>query len=261
MRTKDGTQLLIYILLCEIPFKYLIQAQELILMYITFLNIHNLMNPLIFKALKQGKIIGIGRNYAAHAKELSNPVPDKEPIIFLKPQSSYLLEGKPIIAPKNVDVHHEIELALVMGNGGKNIPVNKANQYVMGYLLALDMTARDIQAKAKKEGHPWTIAKGFDTFCPISRFIRKSEIKDPQDVEIWLKVNGTMRQKSNTKHMIFNIPFLISYVSTIMTLEEGDVILTGTPEGVGPVVPGDTLVGGITGLLEMKFNVVKDMRD
>lgn len=121
--------------------------------------------------------------------------------------------------------------------------------------MALDMTARDFQDQAKKKGHPWTLAKGFDTSCPVSGFIPKEDILDPHNLELWCSVNGSVRQKGSTKDMIFNIPTLISYISTYFTLEAGDVVLTGTPSGVGPVQVGDVIEGGITNMLTMKFTV------
>ena len=127
--------------------------------------------------------------------------------------------------------------------------------HVAGYALALDMTARDLQTAAKKAGAPWTLAKGYDTFCPISRFITKDELACPENTQLWLKVDGTMKQDGNTKDMVFTIPHLIGYISRIMSLETGDLILTGTPSGVGPVVSGQTITAGLGDILEMKFSV------
>ena len=126
--------------------------------------------------------------------------------------------------------------------------------HVGGYILALDMTARNIQSEAKKKGHPWSVAKGFDTFCPVSSFISKESI-DLDSTRLWLKVDGQLKQDGNTKDMVFTIPYLISYISQIFSLEVGDVILTGTPEGVGPVKPGELITAGIEGLIEMAFPV------
>jgi acylpyruvate hydrolase len=129
--------------------------------------------------------------------------------------------------------------------------------HVGGFCLALDMTARDFQDEAKKKGHPWTLAKGFDTSCPISSFIPREKIMDPQNIELWCSVNGVARQRGSTKDMIFDVPTLLSYISTYFTLEPGDVVLTGTPSGVGPVKVGDVIEGGITNVLTMKFMVEK----
>ena len=155
------------------------------------------------------------------------------------------------------DLHYEVELGVVIGKDGKNIQESTAMEYVGGYALALDMTARDIQGVAKKKGHPWTVAKGFDTFCPVSKFIDKGVIDSLSDTKLWLKVDGEIKQNGSTSDMIFSVPYLISYISRIFTLEAGDVILTGTPEGVGPVKPGQTITAGIEGVVEMNFPVVQ----
>ncbi|GKV31460.1 hypothetical protein SLEP1_g40145 [Rubroshorea leprosula] len=208
--------------------------------------------------LKVGtKIIGVGRNYAAHAKELGNAVP-KEPVLFLKPTSSYLPSGGTIQIPHPLNsLDHEVELAVVIGKKARDVPEKTAMDFVGGYALALDMTAREIQSVAKSSGLPWTIAKGQDTFTPISSVLPLSTVPDPDNLELWLKVDGETRQKGSTKDMIFKIPYLISHISSIMTLFEGDVILTGTPQGVGPVKVDQKISAGITGLLDVYFNVEK----
>ena len=155
---------------------------------------------------------------------------------------------------KCTELHYEVELAVVIGKEGSKIAETKAMDHVAGYALALDMTARNLQMDAKKKGWPWSIAKGYDTFCPISDFIEKEKI-DTSDTHLWLKVDEEMKQNGNTKDMIFTIPFLISYISNIFTLEGGDVILTGTPSGVGSVNRGQTITAGIEGITEMKFPV------
>jgi acylpyruvate hydrolase len=138
-----------------------------------------------------------------------------------------------------------VELALVIGRKGSRIPKDKAMDHVAGYALALDMTERRLQKLASSKGEPWAIAKGYDTFLPISDMIPSSKIKDPSNVDLWCKVDGELRQKGNTKDMIFKVDWLISYISRIMTLEEGDVILTGTPSGVGPVHDGQQVSCGM----------------
>jgi len=208
--------------------------------------------------VKSGKkIIGIGRNFADHAKELGNAVPSK-PLIFFKPTSSYIVEGENIKIPKgSSELHHEVELGVVIGKGGSSIPKDQvfSGQVIAGYFLALDMTARDLQYEAKKKGHPWSLAKGFDTSCPVSDILPPNKINDPHNIELWLNVNGVERQRGSTKDMIFDIPTLISYVSDYFKLEEGDVILTGTPKGVGPVKAGDTIEAGIEGICQFSFKV------
>ncbi|WRX22583.1 Fumarylacetoacetase-like [Theobroma cacao] len=215
--------------------------------------------------LKVGtKIVAVGRNYAAHAKELGNAVP-KEPVLFLKPTSSYLENGGTIEVPHPLNsLDHEVELAVVIGQKARDVPEKTAMNYVGGYALALDMTAREIQSVAKSAGLPWTVAKGQDTFTPISSVLSMSMVPDPDNLELWLKmhflstqVDGETRQKGSTKDMIFKIPYLISHISSIMTLCEGDVILTGTPQGVGPVKVGQKISAGITGLVDVHFDVGK----
>ncbi|XP_061080221.1 acylpyruvase FAHD1, mitochondrial [Conger conger] len=201
------------------------------------------------------KIICVGRNYADHAKELKNAIP-KEPVLFLKPPSAYVKEGSPILVPQySSNLHHEVELGVVIGKGGTAIPRTSAMDHVAGYALCLDMTARDIQDECKSKGLPWTLAKAFDTSCPVSEFVPKEKIPDPGNVRIWLKVNDQLRQDGSTSQMIFSIPYLISYISEIITLEEGDLILTGTPKGVSSVQEHDELLAGIEDILCMTFRV------
>ncbi|XP_006003149.1 acylpyruvase FAHD1, mitochondrial [Latimeria chalumnae] len=206
------------------------------------------------------KIICVGRNYAEHAKELKNPLPT-EPVLFLKPPSAYVREGLPILMPYYCDnLHHEVELGVLIGRGGFAIPQSAAMDHVAGYVLCLDMTARDIQEECKKKGLPWTLAKAFNTSCPVSDFISKEKISDPQNVKIWLKVNDRLRQEGSTSSMIFSIPYLISYISEIITLEDGDLILTGTPKGVAAVQEHDELHAGIDDLISMTFKVERQTR-
>ncbi|KAG0241133.1 hypothetical protein BGW41_006239 [Actinomortierella wolfii] len=205
------------------------------------------------------KIIGIGRNFSEHAKELGNAVPTS-PFFFLKPTSSYITNGQAIEVPAGCEVHHEVELAVIIGRDGRDIKAKDANDHIEGYTLALDMTARNMQDIVKKKGLPWSAAKGFDTFTPIGDFIPKEQIPDPSNVDLTLTIDGKVKQNGNTKDMIFNIPSLIEHVSSIMKLEAGDVILTGTPKGVGPVHPGETVACQLATqgkvLSSLKFPVV-----
>ena len=201
------------------------------------------------------KIVCVGRNFADHASELNNPVP-LVPLIFLKPPSSFIKQGSSIkIPPKCTALHHEVELGIVIGKGGSNIPKDKAFSHIAGYVLALDMTARDFQEEIKAKSHPWLLAKCWDTFCPISEYIPKSNINNPENLELWLKVNNNLKQSDSTKNMIFGVSQVISYASKVMTLEIGDLILMGTPKGVGPVKSGDVIDCGIKNVTEMKFFV------
>jgi acylpyruvate hydrolase len=191
--------------------------------------------------VKQGKkIVGIGRNYAAHAKELNNAIP-KEPFFFLKPTTSYIETGGTVEIPKGIIAHYEVELGLVIGRGGRDILQANADSHIAGYALAVDMTARNMQDEVKRKGLPWSAIKGFDTFTPVGHFIPKSSVADPHNLKLSLRVNGMIKQDGHTADMIFRIPRLIEHVSSIMTLEEGDLILTGTPSGIGPIKSGDMI--------------------
>ncbi len=195
--------------------------------------------------MKVGKILCLLRSYAAHAEELGN-TPSVKPDFFIKPSTAIIFEDENIIIPPvSKEVHHEVELALLIGKEGKDIPASNAMQYVRGYGILIDVTARDIQSRAKKAGKPWTIAKGFDTFAPVSGFVLKERIRDPHNLDIWLRVNGEIRQMSNTSKLLFKIPEIISFISSKMTLEPGDIIATGTPEGVSEIFPGDVVEAGI----------------
>lgn len=193
------------------------------------------------KKILVGKIFCLGRNYAAHAKEMNTETPEA-PIIFLKPSTAILHEGGEVGAPSfSKEVHHEVEMVVLIGREGRNISRERALDFVSGYAVGLDMTLRDIQADAKKRGLPWSVAKGFDTSAPVSKFIEKEKVRKPHNLDISLKINGQLRQHSNTRNMIFTIEEMIEYISSIFTLEAGDLIFTGTPEGVGEVVSGDRL--------------------
>ncbi|KAJ1896324.1 hypothetical protein LPJ66_004062 [Kickxella alabastrina] len=190
------------------------------------------------------KIVAIGRNFSEHAKELGNAVPIS-PFFFLKPTSSYVVSPGKIEIPQGCVVHHEVELGVVIGKTGRDISAANASEYIAGYALALDLTARNLQDEAKKKGLPWSAAKGFDTFTPVGSFIPASEIADPHKVRLWIEVAGQIKQNGTTDAMVFQIPQLIEHVSHIMTLEEGDLLLTGTPKGVGPVQPGERVIAGL----------------
>ena len=162
--------------------------------------------------------------------------------MFLKPESSVIFNNQTIIIPQMSScLHHEVELGVVIGKTGKNISPQEALDYILGYLVGLDITARDIQTRLKKQGLPWSVAKGFDTFAPISDVIPREEMPNPNNLDLILKVNGQIKQQSNTKHMLFTIEQILEYISRIMTLKKGDLILTGTPRGVGEITEGDIL--------------------
>jgi len=202
-----------------------------------------------------GKLICLARTYKKHAEEMHTDVTD-DPLLFLKPASSVIFNGESIIIPSMSQcLHHEVELGIVIGKKCKNILQQESLDYVLGYLIALDITARDIQTEAKKNGWPWSIAKGFDTFAPIGEIILKENLPDPNNVDIFLKVNGEIRQKSNTSHMVYSIERIIEFISHIMTLEPGDLIMTGTPEGVGEITKEDILEAGLSDICLLKVDV------
>jgi 2-keto-4-pentenoate hydratase/2-oxohepta-3-ene-1,7-dioic acid hydratase in catechol pathway len=194
------------------------------------------------------KIVAVGRNYAAHAKELGNEVPS-EPLLFLKPPSALLGHGGTVVLPpESTRVEHEAELAVVIGKRARHVAEKDALGHVFGYTAACDVSARDLQRKDVQ----FTRAKGFDTFCPMGPWIETE--MDPSNARVACRVNGKTKQDGSAKDMIFGVPAIVAYVSRVMTLEPGDVILTGTPEGVGPIVPGDALeveIGGV-GVLELR---------
>eukprot|EP00794_Sanderia_malayensis_P005362 gene5362-6033_t len=202
------------------------------------------------------KIVCVGRNYAEHASELGNKIPEK-PLIFLKPPSSILREGQGAIKipPGCTELHHEVELAVIIGKDGHCIDEANAMNHVGGYALALDMTSRDYQNEEKKKGVPWTLGKCWDTFCPISGMLALDSVPDPQNLRLWLTVDGVTKQDGNTKDMIFRIPRLISYISMVMSLNYGDVILTGTPSGVSKVCSGQRIEAGLNDLVKISFDV------
>jgi 2-keto-4-pentenoate hydratase/2-oxohepta-3-ene-1,7-dioic acid hydratase in catechol pathway len=179
------------------------------------------------------KIIAVGLNYTDHAEELGMPIPE-EPIIFLKPPSAVIGDGDPIMLPNSSKrVDYEGELAVVIGRRCKSVPKEKAEEVILGYTCFNDVTARDLQAKDVQ----WTRAKSFDTFAPIGPYI--AEIEDVSNLRIETRVNGKVKQRSNTSNMIFDVPTLIEFVSSVMTLEKGDIIATGTPANVGPLESND----------------------
>jgi len=195
------------------------------------------------------KIVCVGRNYRAHAQELGNEVP-AEPLLFFKPPSSLLDPGGTVeLPPESSRVEHEAELAVVIGRRGRRIPKARAHEHVFGYAVACDVTARDLQ---KKDGQ-WTRAKGFDTFCPLGPELVTD--LDPSAQGIRLRVNDELRQDGNTSDMVFDVATLVAYVSAVMTLEPGDLILTGTPQGVGPLAAGDRVTVEIDGLSALTFDV------
>jgi 2-keto-4-pentenoate hydratase/2-oxohepta-3-ene-1,7-dioic acid hydratase in catechol pathway len=201
------------------------------------------------------KIICIGRNYAAHIAELQNERPD-EPVIFTKPDTALLRHNEPFYYPDYTqDIHHEVEILLKIGKEGKSIAPEFAHKYYDEIGLGIDFTARDLQSKAKAKGLPWAIAKGFNGSAPISEFVPKSNYPDLRDLHFGLSVNGKAVQQGHTALMLYDFDFIVSYISRFITLKKGDIIFTGTPEGVGPVTIGDRLEGFVEGEKFFDFEV------
>lgn len=200
-------------------------------------------------------IFCIGRNYSEHAKELNNPVPTT-PMVFIKPTSSICYSGDNLIIPANSNrVDHEVEVVMVVGVGGKNISEADAHKHITHVGVGLDFTARDLQDKAKEKGHPWSVAKGFDTFAAIGHFEKLESLSE--NIHLELKVNGEIRQKGHTGEMIFSLATIVSFLSGIFTLSPGDIIFTGTPAGVGPLKVGDKIEAKIQGHQSLLLGVQK----
>ena len=192
-----------------------------------------------------GKIVCLARNYAEHAKELGNETP-AAPVLFMKPASSVIGDGEAVHIPAySQECHYEVELAVLIGAQCRGVSVEKAMEHVAGYGVAIDMTLRDVQNQLKAKGLPWEIAKGFDTSCPLSDFVPAAAVADPHALSLKLAVNGEARQDGNSSDMIHRVPQMIAHISAIFTLEPGDVILTGTPAGVGQVLAGDVMTAEI----------------
>jgi acylpyruvate hydrolase len=203
-----------------------------------------------------GKIVCLARNYAEHAKELGNETP-ASPVLFMKPATAVIGDGGTVRIPSySQECHFEVELALLIGTTARSVSPDKAMEHVAGYGVAIDMTLRDVQNQLKTKGLPWEIAKGFDTSCPLSDFVPASSVQDPQELALKLSVNGETRQNGTSADMIHRVPQIVAYISGIFTLEPGDVILTGTPAGVGPVQAGDCMEAEISGVGHLKVTVV-----
>ena len=201
------------------------------------------------------KIICIGRNYVAHARELNNEVPG-EPVFFMKPDSALVIENRPFFYPEfSRDVHHEIEVVIRMNRLGRSIAEQHAGKYFNEVGLGVDFTARDLQKKMKEKGLPWEIAKGFDYSAPISKFLPVTPEMDLHHLAFRLDLNGRTVQEGNTALMIFSFEKIIAYVSRFITLKTGDLIFTGTPAGVGPVAINDRLEAYLEGIKLMDFSV------
>ncbi len=201
------------------------------------------------------RVYCVGRNYAEHAREMGHDPNREPPFFFAKPADALTTDGRFPYPQATKDVHHEIELVVALGKGGRNIPVDRALDCIWGYGVGLDMTRRDLQAEAKKAGRPWDTAKGFDASAPISPLVPAARIGHPSSGEIWLDVNGERRQTGDLAQLIWKIDETISYLSGLFELAPGDLIFTGTPAGVAAVKPGDQLHGHVDGVGELRVDV------
>ena len=203
------------------------------------------------------RIYCVGRNYAKHAREMGMD-PDREPpFFFSKPADAIVANGTPVpYPPRTSNLHHEIELVVAIGTGGRDIPLDSALAHVYGYAVGLDLTRRDLQFAARDQGRPWDVSKGFDHSAPVSAIRPAAEMGHPEQGAIWLEVNGEARQRANLSEMIWSVPEILAELSSYYELRPGDLIFTGTPEGVGPVTRGDSLVGGIDGLETLRITIV-----
>ena len=199
------------------------------------------------------RIYCVGRNYAAHAIEMGSDPTREPPFFFQKNPDNVVINNQPFPYPDcSTNVHHEIELVVAMGKGGKNIPIANALEYVYGYAVGIDMTRRELQEQAKKTGRPWEIGKAFEHSAPISEIVAASDIGHPEKGLISIKVNGEVKQSSDLDKMIWKVPEMVAYLSELFELQAGDLIMSGTPEGVGPVVRGDVMEGYVEGVGTIK---------
>ena len=204
-----------------------------------------------------GRIFCVGRNYAEHAREMGHDPTREPPFFFMKPGSAILADGADFPYPSQTcDVHHEMELVVAIGKGGSNVASEVALDHVYGYAVGLDMTRRDLQSEAKKQGRPWDTGKAFDHSAPCSAVVPAAKIGHPSKGAVRLEVNGELRQSGDLADLIWNIPEMIAFLSTLFRLAPGDLIFTGTPAGVGPVNRGDTLEGSVEGVGSIRLRVV-----
>ncbi|HWA80095.1 MAG TPA: fumarylacetoacetate hydrolase family protein [Acetobacteraceae bacterium] len=203
------------------------------------------------------RVFCVGRNYAEHTREMGGD-PDREPpFFFMKPADALVLDGADMpYPPATKDLHHEMELVAAIGSGGANIPEKDALAHVWGYGAGLDMTRRDLQGQAKKEGKPWDMGKGFDHAAPVGTLIAATKIGHPARGGIVLRVNGTVRQKGDLSQMIWSLPEIIAHLSSLVRLAPGDLIFTGTPAGVAAVARGDVLEGEVEGVGSVRARIV-----
>lgn len=209
--------------------------------------------------VRVGKIVAVGRNYAEHVVEMGGDPDVDPPVLFTKPPSAIVPDGGTVRIPEGAgSVHHEVELVAVIGKAGRRIPEEDALDHVLGYAVGLDMTLRDLQGEAKKRGEPWAVAKGFDTSAPVSPVAPRDEVGDGSGLDIRVAVDGELRQQGSTSQMIHPVARLVAYASRLWTLERGDLLFTGTPSGVGPVVPGNRMVAEIESVGRLEVGVATE---
>ena len=202
------------------------------------------------------RVYCVGRNYEAHAREMGKDPTREPPFMFQKPADA-VIEGGSVIAypPQTGNFHHEIELVVAIARGGRNIGIDRANEYVFGYAVGIDLTRRDLQLAARDAGRPWEWGKAFDHSAPCAPIVRAAEIGHPSKGRIWLSVNGSVKQDADISQLIWSVPEVIAFVSASMALAPGDLIFTGTPAGVGPLVTGDAVTGGIDGIGDIGIRI------
>ena len=203
------------------------------------------------------RIYLVGRNYADHAREMGHDPNREKPFFFQKPSDAVLPSGSNFpYPPQSSNVHHEIEMVVALASGGRDIDEANALQHVYGYAVGIDITRRDLQQQMKQQGRPWEAGKSFDRSAPISEIVPVASCGNPQSGRIWLTVNGEVRQDGDLSQLIWSVPEIIATLSASFELAGGDLIFTGTPAGVGPIGPGDRLVGGVQSVGEIEINVV-----
>jgi 2-keto-4-pentenoate hydratase/2-oxohepta-3-ene-1,7-dioic acid hydratase in catechol pathway len=219
---------------------------------------HYMKNLSFLPLLRPGKIICLGLNYIEHAREGNAPIPE-EPIYFEKAVSSIIAHDQPVMYPPHLGrIDPEIELAFVIGKRARGVREAEARAYIAGYTILNDMTARDLQRKDIGNRHPWYRSKSLDTFCPVGPWMVTADEIDPLEaLMIKLRVNGEVRQNSSTRHLVFNVPTLLCRISELITLEPGDIVSTGTPEGIAPVYPGDVMEAEIEKIGILRNLVIK----
>jgi fumarylpyruvate hydrolase len=202
------------------------------------------------------RVYCVGRNYEAHAREMGKDPTREPPFMFQKPADA-VIEGGSVIAypPQTGNFHHEIELVVAIARGGRNIGIDRANEHVFGYAVGIDLTRRDLQLAARDAGRPWEWGKAFDHSAPCAPIVRAAEIGHPSKGRIWLSVNGSVKQDADISQLIWSVPEVIAFVSASMALAPGDLIFTGTPAGVGPLVTGDAVTGGIDGIGDIGIRI------